>query len=627
MQRIAPAGWWILAAASGILTSCGMLGLSDSPKDERSYLVQLVVPFPVYDVRGKPYDQPFLGGVNVPRPQFVDIDDDGDPDLFRQEHPGRVSFHENVGTPAEARFEWRSDQYGGLEVGDWYRFVDIDGDGDADLLTERRYSRVRYYRNDGSASSPLFVIAEDTLRDVTGEPVFSDRQNNPNVADIDCDGLHDLFIGRLDGSVTRYELDHLDDMGIPRFRFVEDRFQGISIIAQFGSMHGANGLALFDVDSDGDLDFFWGDFFEAGLLLIENTGSCEEPNLRGEPLRFPLNDPVETSGYNVPVFADLDGDGDQDLVIGVLGGAFDPNRTSAENLYHLRNDAESGFKLVTRRFLNMIDVGTESYPVLVDLDADGDLDLVVSNKIDPLNPAASRLFVFRNTGSKVAPQFQEETRIDLGAYYHYAPAFGDLDDDGDIDMLLGTWNKGAALFWNIGSREKPEFVEHMPSFVTLTRGSNSAPELADMDDDGDLDLLVGEASGTLNYYRNDGSRSIPEFTLVSDEFEGIDVGRRSVPRLLDLDADGDLDLVVASESGETFFYRNEGTPSEHAFVLDEARTIQLPFFAVPTFGDLDGDGDLDLVSGGDGGGLVYFEMRGAGSNSTRTGAPSFIYHE
>ena len=616
---------YIVVALSCSLVACGTTG--SGTRDAGARLVQVVSPFSVVDVDGRPYEQPFLGGLNVPRPQFVDIDDDGDPDLFLQENPGRVSFHENVGTVAEARFEWRTDHYGSLELGDWFRFVDIDGDGDSDLLTESRYSRVRYYRNDGSASSPLFVMAEDTLRDVTGEPVFSDRQNNPNVADIDCNGRLDLFIGRLDGSVTRYELDHLDDARIPRFRFVEDRFQGISIVAQFGSMHGANGLAFFDVDSDGDLDFFWGDFFEAGLLLIENTGSCEEPNLRGEPVRFPLNDPVETSGYNVPVFADIDGDGDQDLVMGVLGGAFDSNRTSADNLYYLRNEGTGGFRLVTRRFLSMIDVGTESYPALVDIDADGDLDLVVSNKIDPISPTASRLFIFRNTGTAVSPQFAEEERLDFGNYYHYAPAFGDLDGDGDLDMLLGTWNKGMALFWNVGTREHPEFVEHVPSFVTLTRGSNSAPDLADLDGDGDLDLLVGEASGTLNYYRNDGGPTSPQFTLVSDEFDGIDVGRRSVPRLVDLDGDGDFDLVVASESGATFFYVNEGSRSTPAFVLDESRTIQLPFFAVPTFGDLDGDGDLDLLSGGDGGGLVYFEMRGSGSKSTKTGAPSFIYHE
>ncbi|MFC2085613.1 FG-GAP repeat domain-containing protein [Bacteroidota bacterium] len=587
--------------------SSGSVLKEKTPQSGREYH-RLVAPFSFRDSLGVEYDQPFLGGLNIPRPQFVDIDADGDPDLFLQEVAGRVAFLENMGNASVAEFIWQTDAYHALDIGDWYRFVDIDDDGDFDLLTEREYGLIRYFRNDGTPEIARYTLAEDSLRDVTQHPIFSDRQNNPNVADIDCDGLLDLFIGRLDGTVTRYELDHLDEHAIPRFRLITERFENIEIIAQFGSLHGANGLSFFDVDDDGDLDFFWGDFFEAGLLFIENTGTCAVPNLRDKPTNFPIEMPIATSGYNIPVFADIDGNGTQDLFVAVIGGAFDPNHTSADNFYFLPNQGNNTFVLNTKRYLYSLDVGTESLPALADLDADGDLDLFIANKIDPYEGERAHVYLATNTGDAEGPSFAISGRMQLTPSFHYAPEFADVDADGDLDLLMGTWNKGLSFYRNNGSPQMPDFDLVEEGYVTLTRGSNSTPTMADLDGDGDLDLLVGESSGTINYYQNAGSPTDLQLELVTDRFDDIDVGRRSVPVLVDLDRDGDFDLIIGSETGETFVYRNEGTPEVFHFVLDVAATIQLPVFATPELADIDADGDLDMISGGSPGGLFYYQM-------------------
>ncbi len=569
-----------------------------------------VDPFDVVDAEGNRYDLPFLGGLNVPRPQFVDIDGDGDDDLFLQEVTGKLKFFEHVREGGESKFIWRTDNYEDLDIGEWSRFYDMDGDGDFDLLAEQPFSYVKYYRNDGSKSEANFTILTDTLLTASGEPLFADRQNIPNLTDIDCDGLVDLFIGRVEGTVMRFEAVEKVTDGPPRFNLLVDRFENIEIIGQFGgSLHGANTLAFHDVDNDGDQDLFWGDFFEPSLLFIENTGTCSEPVMQGEPVPYPVESPMSTSGYNAPAFSDLDGDGDQDMFVGVLGGAFNPNLTAADNFYYFERQEQGNYVLESRRFLYDIDMGRETIPVFVDLDSDGDKDLILSNKIEPEDFDLGRSIYFENQGSASNPSYVITDTMAFEPAYHYAPAFSDLDGDGDLDALVGTWSKGIALYRNEGTATEPNLVAENTSYLKLTRGSNSTPALVDIDADGDEDLFIGEASGTINYYQNTGSASAPNFELVSDKYLDIDVGRRSVPTFVDLDADGDYDMVIGKESFGFVYYKNNGTPQVPQFEEDKSLSIPVSALSSPVFVDIDDDGDLDFFSGGDGGGLLYFENK------------------
>ncbi len=606
-----------LGSATGLLATTAQPRSAGARVGDPGAWERVVYGIEFRDASGELIGHPFLGGFNLPRPQLADADGDGDLDLFLQERSNRVMFFRNVSTGGAPDYRWVTDSYEDLAVGEWFRFVDVDLDGDLDLLAEEPYSYIRYYRNDGGSGPASYVLATDTLRDVAGEAIFSDRQNIPNAADIDCDGFLDLLIGRLTGTITRYEAETVDGDGVPRFRHITDSFEDIEIIGAFqGSLHGANTMALEDVDQDGDHDLFWGDFFEPGLLLIENTGTCATPVLRGTPRPFPLGDPVGTSGYNAPALGDVDRDGDMDLVMGVLGGAFDPKTSGVENLYQFEQGADGAFRVVTSRLIRTVDVGSESFPALTDLDADGDLDLLISNKIDTVNNRRGHLYVLENTGSATAPAFTARGAVPgLADQYHYAPAFGDLDGDGDEDVVMGSWSDRMAYYRNDGPGGGaggilPRWTLVDSAVATLSRGRYTTPTLGDLDADGDLDLLVGESSGALNYYRNDGGPGAPAFELVSDEYQDIDLGRRSVPRLVDLDADGDLDLAVGYEIEGVRIFLNEGSPREPVFVETDPIPVPVPAFTTPVFADLDGDGDLDLLAGGIGGGLVFYRRVG-----------------
>ncbi len=561
----------------------------------------------------------FQGGLNKPRVQWMDKDSDGDLDLFLLDMDGYLRFYENKGNSVEHDFVLVTAHFQQIQKTGWFAFRDLDLDGDLDLVTQNMealwgsYSGIRYYVNvDG-----IFSIESDTLFTTDGGPLLSNNQSTPTFTDIDNDGDEDFFTGNLDGTLSFYENTEVEN-GNPVFTFITDYWQNISIIGQGrepeNDRHGASAITFIDLDGDSDFDLSWGDYYQQSVYIIWNIGSPETPVMNIENIedQYPPFEPVQTAGQNMPTFADLDGDGDQDLFITVLSGAYGTQYVD-NFIYYMNNGSATDpfYEFETVDFFQSLDLYTGTVVEHTDFDSDGDLDMFIGTEIDySSTPFRGKILYYKNGGSSNNPVWILEDSDFLGTNlgYNLAPCFGDLDSDGDSDFLLGDYNGKIFVYIREGSEPDESSYEYTGELNDIDLSGRSHPELIDIDSDGDLDLFIGENWGVIHFYENTGTPENYEFTFITESYFDIDVGEYSAPEFSDVDNDGDFDLLAGSQEGTIHFFNNIGTNTNPNFQFDE--TVVIPYIggsANISIGNFFGVGRKDMIAGLYTGGLYYLK--------------------
>ncbi|MBT4722155.1 hypothetical protein HOB30_00155, partial [Candidatus Falkowbacteria bacterium] len=195
--------------------------------------------------------------------------------------------------------------------------------------------------------------------------------------------------------------------------------------------------------------------------------------------------------------------------------------------------------------------------------------------------------------------------IDIGSYSK--PTFIDLDNDGLLDMLVGE-ESGNINHYEQDYSNSSSFSLITDSFNSIDVGSHSAPTFADLDDDGLLDMLIGKDNGRIYHYEQDEINSL-SFTLITEYFNSIDVGDYSAPTFTDIDGDGLLDLLVGENDGNINHYeQNIVTPTTFDYITSSFNGIDIGYRSTPTFADLDDDGLLDMLVGEESGNINHYEQ-------------------
>jgi hypothetical protein len=520
----------------------------------------------------------------VSAPALVDIDGDGDLDAFIGDQQGNLQFFRNSGRPAAARFDApQSNPFGLTSVGAdaTPAFADIDADGDLDAFVGEHDGHLTFFRNDGGRRQPRFSAGQ---RNPFGLSVDT-YAPAPTFADIDGDGDLDALIGAQYGDTLFFA--NIGTRKQPSFTG-----PGKNVFGLTGLPYGyAIVPALADIDGDGDLDAFLGDTYGATRFFL-NFGSARAPaftELGDNPFGLGM-----TGDATAPAFADIDGDGDLDAF---FGNGYDQSvpfllNRGSRTMPSFASLKDNPFGIVT-------ELGGGS-PAFVDIDADGDRDAFVSR--------GRTVSFFRNDGSARAPRFAAplEDPFGLGTDEPYAErdglTFADIDGDGDLDAFFGTYHGDTFWLQNQGTRKAPAFVaaQTNPFGLVAIEGTWAIPSLADLDGDGDLDLCVGKSDG-FAVFMNRGSTSAPAFEApLTNPFGLSDMPRFAKPSFVDLDGDGDLDLLAGSDYGNLYYLANRGSRTNAQFGDAQINPFGLRwsgYAGIPTWVDIDGDGDSDLFVG------------------------------
>ena len=555
---------------------------------------------------GEVLDKPFLGGFNRPKIQWIDWDEDGDLDLFLLDASGYMRFIENQGSPSLPDFKLITVSFQDILCRGWFYFADFNFDGYLDLMVQNSDDpdHVSFIKNIGGQ-----LVFMAVLSDIGNGYVTSSSVMTPTFSDIDDDGDLDFFTGNMTGTLTYYENTGLLD-GMPQFEFITNSWQEIYIVGgtRTDDRHGASAITFIDLDGDGDLDLSWGDYFQQSLYIIWNTGTLSEPIMDEVTTQFPPGNPIISAGQNMPTFADLDGDGDEDLYVTVLSGAY--GNQLLNNFYYYENtgtDSSPEYVYITNNYFSLLDIFSNSSPELVDIDNDGDLDLFIANQYDlSETPWVGRIHFFKNTGNSNSPEYEEESTslLDENMGQMLSPEFGDLDGDGYEDLLVGDFNGFIKYFRNNGSNSSLSFT-YVEDVGNIDLSGNSVPTLGDLDSDGDLDLLIGQLNGELAFYRNIGTNLNYNFQLES--FSDIEVGSNSSPELIDKDNDGDLDLIIGSGNEGIYYYWNNSAVSYYFQLSSDLGFPVIGLNTKPSAGHLYDLGTIDIITGLNTGGIYHIQ--------------------
>ncbi|MCW3076787.1 MAG: hypothetical protein JWO32_1396 [Bacteroidetes bacterium] len=639
---------------------------------------QLPVAYDTISVKenGKVLKMPWANGLNYSNFSNIDLNFDNVKDLVafdktNQFGVGRFRCYIKTGIIGAETYSYSPGlSYYFPEAVNWATFVDYDCDGKEDLFCSAS-GGIMVYKNTSSLPAGISFSLTSSLLYTYYSPSASGYANLyagpagvPGIADVDKDGDIDVLTFSPQGifiefhrnmSMEAYGDCHSLDtfnLGTGCWGKMTENSCTVDLNQTCAfkewpdyhpelqnPLHSGSCLTCIDIDADSDLDLIMGDISCNSVQFAYNGGTASNALITDTTKLYPnypnKNSTTQIKMNNFPCTynVDVNGDGKKDLIA-------TPNTFGSENaasVWYYRNTSSTStvnFQYVKNNFLQdeMIEVGQNSYPAVFDYNADGKKDLLIGTfgYYNSSNLKA-QLALYENTGTLSQPSYSLVTRdyagVSTQSLSYVIPSTGDLDGDGDIDIVIGTsngkihWLKNGAGAGNICS-----FTFLNNPFTFTTQSAVAAPQIVDIDKDGKPDLMIGGKNGRIAFYKNIGSPTVPSFTLVNNFFGNVDV--KGDPNLYGIDGyaapyfydeAGVTKLLVGSVSGQIFYYTVPAVITNSCVLISNyVNAVNEGAQSSVCYEDINNDGKRDLLVGNASGGLNFFS-----SKSPYVGIPDF----
>jgi hypothetical protein len=489
---------------------------------------------------------------------------------------------------------------------------DIDGDGDLDVLSFRQTGGwMAYYQNMSQelgygCDSLIFELRTDCWGRFFETPADNDVKLSPSIDS--CYG-------------TKYFIYGKNDHDNPH-----DTIHGINN----GSVRHAGSTTLsFDLNNDGKKELLLGDISFSNMTMLVNSYNADTAWITAKDSIFPNYDvPIRMDIFPAAFYLDVNNDNKKDLLIAPNEPNASENILCTQWYQNQTSNAFPDFQYIQDDFMvgEMVDVGAGAAPTFFDYNADGLQDLVVGShgQFTTLGVAKGRLHLYENTGTSTEPEF---TLIDADYLNVSAlnvkgviPTFGDIDGDGDEDLIIGLAEGTLYFFENTaGAGNAAVFAAVVPQYQGIDVGTNAAPQLIDLNRDGLMDLVIGEYSGVATYHENSGTIGNPQFSVVTTPFPNNSLGAIDVRPIGDskgyatpqfYDNNGNYELFVGSERGQIFHYDSIDNNLNGMFNLRSANFSNHyeGYYIKMGIADINNDGYADFVIGNEKGGVRFYSL-------------------